>query len=68
MCGTVEDFDAEIGLNLRSAFFVAQAVARGLIAAGRPSSIIHISSRMGYVGGARLSVYCASTQEPTDGQ
>jgi NAD(P)-dependent dehydrogenase (short-subunit alcohol dehydrogenase family) len=57
---TVEDFDAVIGLNLRSAFFVAQAVARGLIASGRPGSIIHMSSQMGHVGGARRSVYCAS--------
>ena len=57
---TVEDFDAVLGLNLRAAFFVAQAVARRLIAAGKPGSIIHISSQMGHVGGARRSVYCAS--------
>lgn len=57
---TTEDFDAIMGLNLRAAFFVAQAVARGLIAAGKPGSIIHISSQMGHVGGARRSVYCAS--------
>jgi NAD(P)-dependent dehydrogenase (short-subunit alcohol dehydrogenase family) len=35
-------------------------VARGLIASGRPGSIIHMSSQMGHVGGARRSVYCAS--------
>lgn len=57
---TVEDFDAIFGLNVRAAFFMAQAVARALVAAGRPGSIINISSQMGHVGGARRSVYCAS--------
>ena len=57
---SVADFDAVMGLNVRSAFFVAQAVARRLIAAGRPGSIIHMSSQMGLVGGAKRSVYCAS--------
>src|SRR4051794_5258101 len=41
---TVEDFDTVLGLNLRAAFFVAQAVARRLIAAGKPGSIVHMSS------------------------
>ena len=49
---TVEDFDAIIGLNVRAAFFVAQAVARRLIEAKRPGSIINISSQMGHVGAA----------------
>lgn len=57
---TEEDFDAVVGLNLRAAFFVAQSVARQLIAAGKPGSIIHMSSQMGHVGGAGRSVYCAS--------
>ncbi len=57
---TVEDFDTIMGLNLRAAFFVAQAVARGQVEAGRPGSIIHMSSQMGRVGGARRTVYCAS--------
>ena len=47
-------------LNVRAAFFVAQAVARRLVAAGRPGSIINVSSQMGHVGSARRSVYCAS--------
>jgi NAD(P)-dependent dehydrogenase (short-subunit alcohol dehydrogenase family) len=57
---TVEDFDAIVSLNLRAAFFVAQAVARRLIEASRPGSIINVSSQMGHVGAARRSVYCAS--------
>jgi NAD(P)-dependent dehydrogenase (short-subunit alcohol dehydrogenase family) len=57
---TVADFDAIFALNVRAAFFVAQAVARRLVEAGRPGSIINISSQMGHVGGARRTVYCAS--------
>jgi NAD(P)-dependent dehydrogenase (short-subunit alcohol dehydrogenase family) len=56
----VEDFDFIIALNVRAAFFVAQAVARKLIEAKRPGSIINISSQMGHVGAARRTVYCAS--------
>jgi NAD(P)-dependent dehydrogenase (short-subunit alcohol dehydrogenase family) len=57
---TPEDFDAVMALNVRAAFFVAQAVARGMMAAGIPGAIVHVSSQMGHVGGARRSVYCAS--------
>jgi NAD(P)-dependent dehydrogenase (short-subunit alcohol dehydrogenase family) len=57
---SVEDFDFVFELNVRAAFFVAQAVARRLVAAGRPGSIINVSSQMGHVGSARRSVYCAS--------
>jgi len=57
---TVEDFDAIMGLNVRAAFFVAQAVARRLLDAKLPGSIINISSQMGHVGAARRTVYCAS--------
>jgi NAD(P)-dependent dehydrogenase (short-subunit alcohol dehydrogenase family) len=57
---TVEDFDAIFALNVRAAFFMAQAVALRLIAAKLPGSIINISSQMGHVGAARRTVYCAS--------
>ena len=57
---TEADFDAIFALNVRAAFFVAQAVVSGLIAAGRPGSIINMSSQMGHVGSARRTVYCAS--------
>jgi len=56
----VEDFDAIFALNVRAAFFAAQAVALRLIAAKEPGSIINISSQMGHVGAARRTVYCAS--------
>jgi len=54
------DFDAVMGVNLRGAYFLTQAVARGLIQAGRPGSLINISSQMGHVGGRERAVYCAS--------
>ena len=57
---TEQDYDAITNLNQRAAFFVAQAVARQMVAAGKAGSIIHISSQMGHVGGARRTVYCMS--------
>jgi NAD(P)-dependent dehydrogenase (short-subunit alcohol dehydrogenase family) len=56
----VEDFDAIFALNVRAAFFMAQAVAVKLMEAKLPGSIINISSQMGHVGAARRAVYCAS--------
>jgi NAD(P)-dependent dehydrogenase (short-subunit alcohol dehydrogenase family) len=47
-------------VNLKGAYFLARAVARGLIAANRPGSIITISSQMAFVGGPDRAVYCAS--------
>ena len=54
------DFDAVTGLNIRGAYFLTQAVAKGLLAAGKPGSLINISSQMGHVGGVDRAVYCAS--------
>lgn len=57
---TPEDYDAVEGLNLRAAYFVAQAVVSRLAAAGRGGSIIHVSSQMGHVGAADRTLYCAT--------
>ena len=57
---TAKDFDAVMTVNLRGAYFLSQAVAKGLIAAGQPGSLINISSQMGHVGGMERAVYCAS--------
>jgi NAD(P)-dependent dehydrogenase (short-subunit alcohol dehydrogenase family) len=54
------DFDRIMDVNLRGAYFIAQAVARGMIRAGRGGSIIHTSSQMGHVGGIDRTVYAAS--------
>ena len=57
---TPEDYDAVQNLNLRAAYFLTQAVARGLVDAGRPGSLINISSQMGVIGGPERAVYCAT--------
>jgi NAD(P)-dependent dehydrogenase (short-subunit alcohol dehydrogenase family) len=57
---TVEDYDAVLDLNLKAAFFVAQAVAQRMVEAGAKGSIIHMTSQMGHVGGPRRTLYCAS--------
>ena len=56
----VHDFDAVMHLNLRGAYFLTQQIGRQLIDAGRPGSLMTISSQMGHVGGIDRSVYCAS--------
>ena len=57
---SVEDFDAVLGLNTRSAFFVAQACVRRMLAENAKGSLIHMSSQMGHIGGPTRSLYCAS--------
>jgi len=55
-----QDIDAVLDLNVKAAFYVTRAVARGLLAAGLPGSVINVSSQMGHVGGPRRTLYCAS--------
>ncbi|WP_321852330.1 SDR family NAD(P)-dependent oxidoreductase [Burkholderia diffusa] len=54
------DYDFVFDVNVRAAFFVAQAVARKLVRERRRGSIINMSSQMGHVGAARRTVYCAT--------
>jgi NAD(P)-dependent dehydrogenase (short-subunit alcohol dehydrogenase family) len=54
------DYDAVLDLNVKSAFFVAQACAEKMIAERATGSLIHIGSQMGHVGGPNRSLYCAS--------
>lgn len=57
---TAEHYDLVMGLNLRAAFFAAQAFARRLMREARPGVIINMSSQMGHVGAEGRTVYCAS--------
>lgn len=57
---TEEDFDTVSSLNIKGAYFLTQAVAKGLIAAGKPGSLINISSQMAHVGGVDRAVYAAT--------
>lgn len=55
------DYDAVLDLNVKSAFFVAQACVHRMLAEGvTGGSLIHIGSQMGHVGGPNRSLYCAS--------
>lgn len=55
-----DDFDAVMDVNVKGAYFLSTAAADALMAAGKPGSIIHISSQMGHVGGPERALYCAS--------
>ena len=57
---TPGDYAAVMDLNVRAAFFVAQAVVRRMIEQGIKGSLIHVGSQMGHVGGPNRSLYCAS--------
>lgn len=57
---TPEDYAAVMDLNVRAAFFVAQALVRRMIEQGIKGSLIHVGSQMGHVGGPNRSLYCAS--------
>lgn len=51
------DFDALLQLNVRAAFFTAQAVARRMAAEGVKGSIVNISSQAGHVATKGRPVY-----------
>jgi NAD(P)-dependent dehydrogenase (short-subunit alcohol dehydrogenase family) len=57
---TEGDYDAVLDLNVKSAFFVAQAGVKAMLRDGSRGSLIHIGSQMGHVGGPNRSLYCAS--------
>ena len=55
-----DDFDAVTDLNLKGAYFLTKAVAKGLVEAGRGGSLINVSSQMAKVGGIDRAVYAAT--------
>ncbi|MFS4580788.1 SDR family NAD(P)-dependent oxidoreductase [Phaeobacter sp. C3_T13_0] len=55
-----DDFDAVVDLNLKGAYFLTRAVAQDLMTAGKPGSLITISSQMAKVGGLDRAVYSAT--------
>jgi NAD(P)-dependent dehydrogenase (short-subunit alcohol dehydrogenase family) len=56
----IKDYDDVFAINVRAAYFIAQAVAKKMIAEGAKGSIINMSSQMGHIGAARRTVYCAT--------
>jgi NAD(P)-dependent dehydrogenase (short-subunit alcohol dehydrogenase family) len=57
---TTQDYDDVANLNIRGAYFLTRTVAKGLLAVGKPGSLINISSQMAHVGGIDRGVYCAT--------
>jgi 2-dehydro-3-deoxy-D-gluconate 5-dehydrogenase len=57
---TAEDWDAVMTVNLRSAFFLSQAVARHMVETKRAGRIINIGSLLSFQGGVRIASYTAS--------
>lgn len=57
---TEEDWDAVMGVNLKSVFFLSQACAREMLASGRGGKIINIASMLSFQGGIRVASYTAS--------
>ncbi|MHB0777254.1 SDR family NAD(P)-dependent oxidoreductase [Halomonas sp. WWR20] len=53
-------FDTVMNLNVRAAFFAAQAVAQKMVTQGGEGSIINMSSQAGHRALKDRSVYCAS--------
>jgi 2-dehydro-3-deoxy-D-gluconate 5-dehydrogenase len=57
---TETEWDSVIDVNLKSVFFLSQAVARRWIAEGRGGKIINIASMLSFQGGIRVPSYTAS--------
>ena len=55
-----KNWDDVINLNLKSVFFLSQAVARQFIAQGEGGKIINIASMLSFQGGIRVPSYTAS--------
>jgi 2-deoxy-D-gluconate 3-dehydrogenase len=54
------DWDEVIQTNLKGPFFLAQAVAKTMIAGKRPGSIVNTSSLIAFIGGRNVPAYAAS--------
>ncbi|WP_020683364.1 2-dehydro-3-deoxy-D-gluconate 5-dehydrogenase KduD [Marinobacterium rhizophilum] len=57
---SAQDWDDVMSVNLRTAFFMSQAVARQFIAQRSGGKIINIASMLSYQGGVRVPSYTAS--------
>lgn len=55
-----KDWDEMINLNLKSVFFLSQAVARQFIQQGDGGKIVNIASMLSFQGGIRVPSYTAS--------
>jgi 2-deoxy-D-gluconate 3-dehydrogenase len=57
---TEADWDAVMDVNLKTTFFLSQAVGRRMVDQGRGGKIINIASMLSFQGGIRVASYTAS--------
>ena len=57
---TEQDWDAVLDVNLKSVFFLSQAVARRMLADGRGGKIVNVASLLSVQGGLRVASYTAA--------
>lgn len=55
-----ENWDSVLNVNLKTVFFLTQAVAKQFIAQGTGGKVINIASMLSYQGGIRVPSYTAS--------
>ncbi len=54
------DWDAVVDLDLKSLFFLSQALGKAVLAAGRQGRIVNIASVLSFQGGIRVPAYAAA--------
>jgi 2-deoxy-D-gluconate 3-dehydrogenase len=57
---TEQDWDDVIAVNLRTLFFLSQAVAKQFVAQGGGGKIVNIASMLSFQGGIRVASYTAA--------
>ncbi|MCA1949515.1 MAG: 2-dehydro-3-deoxy-D-gluconate 5-dehydrogenase KduD [Treponema sp.] len=55
-----DDWDEVMSINLKTLFFLSQAVARHFVAQKKPGKIINVASLLSFQGGIRVPSYTAS--------
>lgn len=57
---TEDDWDSVMDVNLKTMFFLCQAIGKRAIEAGRQARIVNIASMLSFQGGIRVASYTAS--------
>ncbi|NLP11956.1 2-dehydro-3-deoxy-D-gluconate 5-dehydrogenase KduD [bacterium] len=57
---SVKDWDDVMNINIRTLFFLSQAVARVMVGQGRGGKIVNVASMLSFQGGIRVPSYTSS--------
>nr|WP_321484545.1 2-dehydro-3-deoxy-D-gluconate 5-dehydrogenase KduD [uncultured Cohaesibacter sp.] len=57
---TEKDWDDVMNINIKSVFFLSQAVAKQFVAQGKGGNIVNVASMLSFQGGIRVPSYTAS--------